>query len=652
MMNKLSTFIYLLMIGTCLPNIFYAQAANDDACNAIEISLDAAATTVDNTGSSAQTDEVAPPVTGIGDACVLAWCEQESEVQNSIWFTFVAPESGAVMINTCVDDNAIDTQIAIWQVEDCANFESFSFIAANDDMEISCDNGNEFSSLLNLDGLTAGETYYVQIDGYDGEEGIVGIEILSSVATSRVNLIHNSGDQALSTVDIRINGELIADDLDFQTCTGYITVAASIDSYITINPADSEDDTAPFASLNYTFNAALDYVATVTGIYSSEGYAPAQPLTIAFFEGAQLFSQAQGTVDVLFFHGVTDAPTIDLVNAESSQALVNDLAYGSYSANGYVVSNGDTFSLMVTDEDGNDIGLNYCVPLNGISDFEFAFTVVLSGFITPANNSNGSPASVYFVNHFDGTFQELQSGLCPFPDNDDLCDAMSLTVNDPPVTVNNLLASVQENESSTTNLGGNDPESDCLFAWCDGSLDNSLWFTFTAPPSGAVTISTCFETTIDTQVALCEVGNCNDFGTVTYLAANDDMEGGCTIGNEFASELIATNLTPGNVYHIQTDGWEAEAGEFQIQVTEFIVNVTETQNSGIQFYPNPANDFITILGAFTDGTIEIRDLQGKLLINQNLNNNRQVSLDGIASGVYTISLFTHDTIKTEKLIKK
>lgn len=651
-MNKLFTCICLLLLVIFMPVVVFAQPANDDVCSATEILVDAEFTSVDNTGATAQSNEVAPPVTGISDPCVLAWCMQENEVQNSVWFTFTAPESGAVIINTCLDNTAIDPQIALWQVADCADFGSFTYLAANDDMEAGCDNGNQYAAQISIDGLTAGSTYYLQVDGYDGEEGVFAVEILSTVASSRINFIHNSGDQTLGTVDIRINGALVADDLSFQTCTGYIEVAATADSYITINPADSEDDSAPYASLTYSLNASLDYVATVTGIYSSEGYAPTQPLTIAMYEGAQLYSQAQGTVDVLFFHGITDAPAIDLVNAESSEAFVNDLAYGAYNAGGYVVSNGDTFSLMVTDEDGNDLGLNYCVPLNGVSDFELAFTVVLSGFITPANNSGGAAANVYFVNHFNGTFQELQPGLCQFPDNDDICEAMNLTVNAPAVTVNNELATVQENESSTTNLGGNDPESDCLYAWCDGTLDNTLWFTFTAPATGAVMISTCFETTFDTQVALCEVGNCNDFGTVTYLAANDDMDGGCTVGDQYASELIATGLTPGNVYHIQTDGWDGEAGEFQIQVTEFTVSVAEEREHGLQFFPNPANDRITITGANAGGRIEIRDMQGKLLLAQQLNNGNQVSLDGIASGVYTLSVFTDEAVKTEILIKK
>jgi hypothetical protein len=630
----------------------FAQPENDDVCNALAIIIDGGIVAVDNTGATVQTDEVAPPVEGIGDPCVTAWCAEEAEVQNSIWFTFIAPESGAVEINTCVDTNEVDTQLAVWQTADCNNFSAFEFLIANDDVDGGCDNSNPYSSYLFIDGLTAGETYYLQIDGYDGEEGVNGIEITTAVPSSKVNFIHNSGDATIEVVDIRINGQLYADDLAFQTCTGYIDIPADTPSSITINASDSNDDSNPYLTVDYTLNSSENYVMTISGIQAETGYTPAQPLSIDIFEGALLYSNPPGTVNVLFHHGVTDAPTVDLVNGETMEALVNDLAYGSYNSGGYVVNNGETFSLMVTDEDGNDLGLNYCVPLTGISDFDLAFTVVISGFVTPSNNSDGPAASVYFVNHFNGTFEPLQPGLCAFPENDDICNALNLIVNDPPTLVNNSLASVEENESSTTNLGGNDPESDCLFAWCDGSLENTLWFTFTAPSSGAVMVSTCFETTIDTQVSVCEVGSCNDFGTVTYLGANDDMEGGCDVGNQYASELVVTGLTPGNTYYIHTDGWQGEVGEFQIQVTESTVNVSETTSNKPKLYPNPATDLLYIAGDTEASEIEIRDLQGKLLISQKLINGRTISLNILSAGVYTVSLKNDLQVLTEKLIKQ
>jgi hypothetical protein len=128
------------------------------------------------------------------------------------------------------------------------------------------------------------------------------------------------------------------------------------------------------------------------------------------------------------------------------------------------------------------------------------------------------------------------------------------------------------------------------------------------------------------------------------------MDGGCEGGNEFASELTVTGLTAGNTYYIQTDGWEGEIGEFEIQVTEFIVGVENTSADQVEFFPNPARDIISIRGAQGYSRVEIRDLQGKILTSENLNATRTVSLDGLSSGIYTITLIDQTQTRTGKLI--
>lgn len=642
--------LFGLLLLTFISTNIYAQPGNDNVCSAIAVTLDDPALAIENTGATIESGEVTPPPGTGGNLCITAWCGQEQEVQNSVWFSFIAPTNGAVIINTCMDTTNIDTQIALWQVNDCADYGNFTFVVANDDIEGNCQSGNQYASNITVDGLTGGATYYVQVDGYDGAEGIVGFEVLTGVPTSSINFIHNSADASIGTVDIRVNGILIADDIQYQTCTGYVLVTADESSYITINPSTSEDDTTPLTSLTTTFNSTQNYVATITGIAAETGYTPTQPLSIAIFEGAQLNSTLPGTVDVVFFHGATDAPTVDLINGETSAIITNDLAYGTYNAEGYVVGSGESFSLMITDEEGNDLGYNYCIPLSQAGGFSLAFTMVISGFNTPSNNSDGQPLGVYLVNHFTGEFEALDAGMCPFPSNDDICDAMNLIVNDPPVTVNNSLATTQAGESSPNNLPGSDPESDCINSWCDGTLDNTLWFTFTAPETGGVQVTTCFDITIDTQISVCEVGDCNDFSSVTYLGSNDDMEIACTLGSEWASTVTIFNLTPGEVYHIHADGWEGETGEFQIQVTSVVSNVSENLNDAVSAFPNPASEMIQLTGMSSFNQIELRDINGKILHNGNCGTTSTIDVSEYASGVYTLVIRSEKQVITKKVI--
>jgi hypothetical protein len=625
-LSFLSTVVYLTA---------FAQPTNDNVCDALAVTLDALPISIDNAGATFQTNEIVPPPSMGGDPCFTSWCNGDPEVQNSVWFTFVAPLNGAVEITTCLEGTEIDTQLGLYQSTACDDFSAFVPIAANDDIPGDCSDGAQYASALLLDGLTPGETYHVQVDGTDGEEGIFEIQILTGVPKALVNFIHNSADAMLEVVDIRVNGELVADDILFRTCTGYIEVVAGEDVSITINPDNSSDDSEAYYTLSENFNSTLNYVATVYGIYSESGYTPAPSLSISVFENAQIFSETLGVLPLLLFHGVTDAPTVDVNSLENALLLSDNLTSGAYSAEGYINITEANFTISLSDENGNPLGIEFCAPFAAAAQFGFAFTVVASGFLNPAVNSNGPDFGIFVVNHFDGTFIELSSGACQFPTNDEICAAANLIVNDPPSSFDNTLASVQENESSPYNLPNDDPEADCVSQWCDGSLDATLWFTFIAPASGNVMVTTCFETTFDTQVTICSVGDCNDFQTVTYLASNDDAEGGCSAGDTYASTLYYTGLTAGNTYHIQLDGWEGSSGPFDIQVLD-AVGVANANELDFDVFPNPAKDQITISGLSANSRIEIRDVAGRLFYASTTNPNGTIDTSSLASGVYTL----------------
>ena len=108
-------------------------------------------------------------------------------------------------------------------------------------------------------------------------------------------------------------------------------------------------------------------------------------------------------------------------------------------------------------------------------------------------------------------------------------------------------------------------------SWFDPVIDNSLWFRFVVPPSGAVEIELCDSATnFDTQIAVYQTGDCADYSTFSLLDANDDKEEGCLIGDQFSSYL-ANCFTPGDTLYLLVDGFEGEEGEFGITLTEVTV---------------------------------------------------------------------------------
>ena len=268
---KIIYTITTALVATLISFSTFAQPSNDNVCNAMAIVVDDPETIVDNTGATAETDEVAPPVGN----CLNAWCDGQG-AENSIWFTVVCPANGALTISTCSDASLIDSQMALWLAGDCSDFSSFELIAASDDMQAGCDLGNTYSSFIDIDGLQAGSTYHIQIDGFDNDpnlfipdSGFVAIQALTGVPTSFVSLVHNSADVSISNLDIWIDGVIAFDDMMFRTTTDYFPMTAGVDHYIALCDQGDVDDSNPYYSTTVNLDGSKNYIGIVSGIASS-----------------------------------------------------------------------------------------------------------------------------------------------------------------------------------------------------------------------------------------------------------------------------------------------------------------------------------------------------------------------------------------------
>ncbi|GLB54140.1 hypothetical protein NBRC110019_31810 [Neptunitalea chrysea] len=151
---------------------------NDDLCGAISLPLVTPATVGNVTGSdyttegsTSQTDEPMPS------------CFQDG-LNGSVWFSFVAPNDGAVQVTTdYTGGTSTDTEIAVYSASgvNCLNLNTLG-------TPVGCDQDsgtNEgWNSIINFNDfenplLIAGETYYVQVDSYgDSSIGSFSIEVI------------------------------------------------------------------------------------------------------------------------------------------------------------------------------------------------------------------------------------------------------------------------------------------------------------------------------------------------------------------------------------------------------------------------------------------------------------------------------------------
>jgi hypothetical protein len=142
---------------------------NDSICYPVMLEANGFTYTFNNAGATVELGEnvIAPPTTGANTE--TGWIN--STLNNTTWFTFVAPASGNVRINNTNINYA--GQAAVYEVGDCSDLTTFELMAANDNSMISTSNAPNFS----VCGLTPGAVYYLLHDGNATTAGNYSIQI-------------------------------------------------------------------------------------------------------------------------------------------------------------------------------------------------------------------------------------------------------------------------------------------------------------------------------------------------------------------------------------------------------------------------------------------------------------------------------------------
>lgn len=220
-----------------------------------------------------------------------------------------------------------------------------------------------------------------------------------------------------------------------------------------------------------------------------------------------------------------------------------------------------------------------------------------------------------------------------FPGND-VCDAIPLTIGtSAPYSL--FGATTQTGEVAPPNTG-------CSMnnGWCNSTLNNTMWFTFTAPASGYVSIQS---PGFDTQIALWKAASCNDLlsaSSATLVAANDDDSNYTTNGGvQFSSNLKAACLTPGATYYIQLDSYDDAVNTETTTIVITDLGTLDASFSGLlanYCIPAPSSSLIpaTTGGVFT--------------INTNTTSVTSFSATNVGVGTHTVtySIFGCQTMST------
>ena len=210
---------------------------------------------------------------------------------------------------------------------------------------------------------------------------------LEAVSIARYQIIHNSPSP---TVDIYFNDALAYAGVEFRQATPYDFAPADAAINVKIVPAGGDIADAVLDT-DVTFDGnGSSYSVVATGI---AGDADA-PLTLAAFQGAR--EASEGGVDLLLYHGSTDAPEVDVIASGTTDVLFDNVAYGAFSDD-YLNVPAGVYELGITPSNDNSNELvTYLADVSGLDGG--AATVFASGFF-----SGDDPAFEVWVALPDGT---------------------------------------------------------------------------------------------------------------------------------------------------------------------------------------------------------------------------------------------------------
>jgi len=183
---------------------------------------------------------------------------------------------------------------------------------------------------------------------------------------------------------------------------------------------------------------------------------------------------------------------------------------------------------------------------------------------------NGGLAHVYSGSG-NGNTWTFTIGVSTAPVYDSPCGALEITADGPSLLMNNTDAIAGFGELAPAGI-------DCgvYGFWCEGNSTNSIWAKFIPTTnSTSFEVTTCNPgTSTDTQIAVYKVTDCANFATFDLISSNDDMIGGCSAGELYASQTYTSCLEAGQLYLIQIDGWNGAVGDIELSLHTYTTAIT------------------------------------------------------------------------------
>ena len=430
----------------------------------------------------------------------------DSNMAADMWYLYTATVTGEAVIETCGTAGTMDDSVLIVYDGAACPQAGDACLASDDD---GCTAPN-FSSTVSLN-VTAGDSYYVQVGGWNG-----------AVGTSDLTISVTPPPPVLNEIRIDQTG---SDNDEYIEIAGF---AQSLDGMTLITIGDGAGG-----------SGVVESIVDLTGSSIGPG---------------GYFVIAESTFTI----GVADlTATLGFENSDNvTHLLVQD--YDAVAAP------------LQTDLDTDDDGILDLEPWSGIIDC----IAMLENAIDPVTGNTSGGELVYCSNTVgpDGTFVPGHVERCPDTSGPWAVGTFDITVgNDSPGASNLCLTPPGNDEcldafaaSTGSNTISSASATESLDIWdlddgtggCQpatgGGMSADVWYTWTADADGTIVVSTCDSIDFDSTIGIYE-GDCS--ALVGIGAACDTA--GCG-GFTGTTDAIAVN--GGQTYIIRIGAWQNDAG--------------------------------------------------------------------------------------------
>ena len=489
---------------------------------------------------------------------------------------------------------------------------------------------------------------------------IAGYVATFAAATANVQIIHNCAAPAADSVDVYVNGTKLLSNFAFRTATPYTAVPAGVVLTVGVAPKNSMSVADTLKSFSVGPLAAdSNYVVIASGVVGS-GFASNPDMLSTGFTLNYILNSKQsssaGNVALDIFHGVTDAPGVDVKLTGTNAALVNNLQYGS--ASGYITvpANWYPISIFATGT-STDVG-DYLADVSGLGGG--AAVVLASGFLTPfihllagvnhkiavagPNSSSVAQALATFdsinlaanANYVVVASGVVGNGFAPNPSG--ISTAFTLAV----IPNARQTATTMGDVDLAIFHGATDAPAVSVAVQGGGTLVSGLQYqhstTYVEVPASSyvVEVEDSSGTTVIAKYA----------ADVTSLANG--------AGVVYASGFLnpaANNSGPAFGLYLSL----AAGGPF-IPLSPVTGIEKLTNNVNLQVYPNPANDQLTAKFALTGSSnvsVEVTDLSGRTLqqvMHGVVSGNQQITVNtqNLSSGMYFLRVSDGENVSVNK----